>query len=424
MDSLAPTLAKRLPFYYGWVIISVTGLVSFSSIAFGPGVIGALFTPMSDEFGWSRTIVPGALMTGSILVVAVGPLSGRIVDRYGARPIASVGALLMGLCLLGLGVVHSVPVFYALYGIGYAMFIGVTRVAVAATTAQWFVRRRGIASSISNASGAMGFVVLPLLAALVMEQWGWRAGWMTLGTITLIVAVPTSLLLLRAVPSDVGQRVDGDRTESEVSQTSRLGRSATTEVQWTVGEAIKTPTLWFLLIGLSVQGLSSGGVQIHLIPHLEDRGLSIGVAVLAFTIGGGLHVVTAFIWGPLTDRFEIKYIYALAILMMVIHVLSIMLAYHAWMVPVIGFTMGVAFGGTAMVMRVAYANYFGRRSAGAIQGFVTPVQLLVTGAGAIISGALFTATGSYNVPFALFVSMMAVAGFLMLLTPNPIKRSE
>ena len=420
--TLAPTLARRLPFYYGWVIIGVTGLVSFASVAFLPGVVGALFTPMSEHFGWSRAVIPGAVLAGSIMVIVVAPVFGRLVDRYGARPVITGGALVMGLCLIGLGFTNSAIMFYAIFGLGFSMFSGVFRVAMAAVTAQWFVRRRGLATSFISAASALGFVFLPPIAVAVTEAWGWRAGWMSMGIITLVLAVPPSILFLLAHPSQVGQRVDGDRTEEEAARTSRLGRSAATEVQWTVREAIRTPTLWVLLLGLSIQGISSSGANVHLIPHFLDQGLSASVAVIAFVIGGVFHFITAFFWGPLSDRIHIRYVFALSTLVLIAFVMSVLFTTADWMVIHVGLLMGVGFGGNVLVMRVAYANYFGRRSAGAIQGFVAPFQVLVAGSGALLAGVLYDAGGSYLLPFFLFAALMAFAIVIVLVVPEPVKQ--
>ena len=421
-STLAPVLARRLPFYYGWVIIGVMSMVSFASVSFLPGVVGALFTPMSEHFGWSRSVVPAGVLVGSIMVIVVAPLFGKLVDLYGARPVITSGSLVMGLCLIALGFTNSAIMFYVVFGLGFSMFSGMFRVAMAAATAQWFVRRRGLATSFVSAASALGFVVLPPIAVVVTESWGWRAGWISMGIITLALAVPPSLLLLLAHPHQVGQRVDGDRTDQEAARTSRLGRSAGTEEQWTVREAIKTPTLWVLLLGLSIQGISTNGANVHLIPHFLDQGISPGVAVIAFIIGGVVHFITAFFWGPLSDRIHIRYVFALSTVVLIFFVMSVFFTSANWMVIHVGVLMGVGFGGNVLVMRVAYANYFGRQSAGAIQGFVAPFQVIVAGSGALLAGVMYDAFGSYAVPFSLFAALMALAIVIVLLVPEPVKR--
>ena len=65
------------------------------------------------------------------------------------------------------------------------------------------------------------------------------------------IGVPVSLLLVRRLPSDVGQSVDGRSATAEARSTN-LARSAEAEVQWTTREALHTPTFWILVIALMV----------------------------------------------------------------------------------------------------------------------------------------------------------------------------
>ena len=426
MISLAPAVAKRIPFYYGWVIMLTTGLASFSSIAFGPGTIGALIVPMSEEFGWSRSVMPGAILVGSLFIIVIGPLAGRLVDKYGGRLVMTMGAVIMAACLLALGLTQTALMFYAVYGLGFATFSSIGRVALGAITAQWFVRRRGIATSVSHASSGMGFVVLPIVGALVMGVWGWRAAWVAMGTIAFVVTVFPSLLLLVAHPSDVGQRVDGDRTDEEAARVSRTGRSAATEVQWTVREALRTPTFWMLLTTLSIQGLAMSGSNVHLVPRLLDQGISTNVAVLSFTIGGAVTTASGFLFGLLVDRIHLRYVFTIGALAWVGFVVAILAATssNAWMVGLIGLFMGVGAAGTVLVMRVAIPIYFGRRSAGALLGLAAPVFLLASGSGGLVAGIMYEAVGGYTVVFTFFIGLLGVAILIMLATPTPVKRTQ
>src|SRR5687768_16990292 len=148
--SLAPMLAERLPFYYGWVVVMAVSIIAFAGVAFSFGVVGVLFLPMSEEFGWSRTVIPGAQLVGTVLSLAVAPRAGRLLDKHGPGPVLTVGALIMTACLMGLAFTNSAPMFYVLFAGGVAMNTGTLQVALNATTAKWFGRRRGLASAVSG----------------------------------------------------------------------------------------------------------------------------------------------------------------------------------------------------------------------------------------------------------------------------------
>ena len=66
--SLSKPLARRLPFFYGWVIAIVAGLVSLAGVAESPAMLGIFITDMSSELGWSRTEISGAVLLGLSLI--------------------------------------------------------------------------------------------------------------------------------------------------------------------------------------------------------------------------------------------------------------------------------------------------------------------------------------------------------------------
>ena len=84
---------------YRWVIVALGGLM-------GCVAIGAMFSlavflaPMSAETGWSRAGISFA-MTINFLVMAFGSFGwGAASDRWGARVVTLIGAVLLGLALV------------------------------------------------------------------------------------------------------------------------------------------------------------------------------------------------------------------------------------------------------------------------------------------------------------------------------------
>ena len=77
-------MLARLPFYYGWVIVSVV------FVTMGVGVnartaFSLLFPPILDEFGWDRGVTAGAFSFGFIVSAALSPSLGRLMDSHGPR---------------------------------------------------------------------------------------------------------------------------------------------------------------------------------------------------------------------------------------------------------------------------------------------------------------------------------------------------
>ena len=98
--------------YYGWVIVWITVL---SAIASGVNVnptIGVFVKPLTEEFGWSRSVIAGAVAIGTILGGGLALVIGPIIDKFGARWVLFIGFLLMGSLLLALSGIHNLWQFY------------------------------------------------------------------------------------------------------------------------------------------------------------------------------------------------------------------------------------------------------------------------------------------------------------------------
>jgi sugar phosphate permease len=426
MRFLTDALARRAPFYYGWVVTAVVGLAIFPTVAYRPAIIGLLYPSMQETFGWSRSSLGGAVFLGSALVIVAAPLAGRLADRYGAWLVLNAATVLMGLCLIGLGAVSKLWMFYLLFGVGYATFAGVNRVAITSAMAQWFVRRRGTAMGFVTLMLGLGFIVIPLLAERVLDGSGWSAAWYVLGFLMLAVALPGGVLLYRNRPADVGQAPDG-RTPSDtvaVAVADQGAATAASEVQWTAREAARTRTLWMLVASISLLEMSRNGIGIHMIAHMTEQGMSPTFAAASFSIAGVTMVPMSVSLGLFVDAVGARAAYGVAALsVLIMGVLVIFTSSNAMAIP-IGITMGIGAGGVDMIMRIIFANYFGRASAGTVMGIVTPFIVVSLGLGALISGVMYDIQGSYVPVFWSWIAVEALAIVILLFVPPPRARAS
>ena len=59
-------LANRTPFYYGCVVLAAAGSAIFVRNAAASLTIAVFVYPLSEELGWSRTLISGAAATGGL----------------------------------------------------------------------------------------------------------------------------------------------------------------------------------------------------------------------------------------------------------------------------------------------------------------------------------------------------------------------
>ena len=106
----------RFPFYYGWIIV-IVGFITLG-VAFGVWYSFSVFLlSIIKEFNWSRA---EGLSVFSVFLVSqslMGPLTGHLQDRLGARIVIPVGAVILSLALYFTSLTQNLWQLIVTYGV-------------------------------------------------------------------------------------------------------------------------------------------------------------------------------------------------------------------------------------------------------------------------------------------------------------------
>ena len=141
-------LARRTPFYYGWVILFAAGSSMFARNAAASLTLAVFIYPMAQDLGWSRTLIAGAAGAGGLLATGASPVVGWLSDRYGVRVVLLASILILGLSTISLGWATVPIAFYIAYSAGRVMFASPIQIGASVVVSRWFVRLRGRASGL------------------------------------------------------------------------------------------------------------------------------------------------------------------------------------------------------------------------------------------------------------------------------------
>ena len=315
--NLGTRLAPRTPFFYGWIILFTAGSTQVVRNSAASLTIAVFIFPLSEELGWSRTLIAGAASFGGLAASGVSPLVGWLVDRYGARLVLAASIFILGLSTVSLSWATVPVAFYLAYGVGRVIFSSPIQIGSSVLVSRWFVRMRGRASGILFGSHSVGLVLFPLIASVVIGVSGWREAWLVLGILVWAIALlPTTLLVVQQ-PEDVGLRPDGDDPAGS-GQEGQTGVAsfgpATTPTQeepvWTLREAMRTPALWMFAAATGMTFLVQAGVNTHLAAYLRDQGLSAAFAGFGISMNAAVMGVGSIFWGWVTERVPARYVMA------------------------------------------------------------------------------------------------------------------
>ena len=409
----------RVPFFYGWVVLAVASFAGFMS---GPGQtygVSVFVDPIIEDLGWSRTMISGLYTAGSLTAATTMVFVGRMLDRFGARTMLSVVGVLFGCAALLMSSIsqpiHLFVGFTAIRTLGQGSLILISTTLVA----QWFMRLRGRAMSLYFLGMAASQAAFPPLIYLLSGHLGWRGAWVILALLIWSAVVPLAVVFLRRTPESVGLHPDGD---------SRLppGTGAdeppvVREVDWTLGEALRTRSFWLLLVAGSSQALIGTALVFHHVSVLDSRGLDAGVAAVVLSVFAPTSLVGAFVAGFLSDKLPGRFVLVAGQMLLAAGMALVLVISHPWQAFVYGGLMGLAGGAIMTTNAVIWPNYYGRANLGAIRGVVTTSGVAFAALGPLPFGLLFDMTGTYTVAVLVFLALPAACGVAALLATPPRK---
>lgn len=426
---LRSRLDQRLPIYYGWVILAVSSVPSFGARpVMAVATLSVFVVPMTDEFGWTRAQFSGAVSLGALFGFIASPFSGRLIDKYGSGMLLSGSAAVVGLCAIGLSLTSPLWFFYALYVPGRAVFSSPLELGTSTAVSNWFIRRRALALAYMGVIQGIGLTIFPLIAQVLIDGWGWRTAWLALGIFTISSGIIPVLLLMARRPEDMGLEPDpegpqkpkpGSASPTVQEAGAETAPSGFIEFNYTVRQALVTRAFWILAI-FSVFGfVVQAGVSLHQVPHYIGQGVPTHLAALTASTFAFGQVPGGLLWSMLARRIPLRVLLSIAAITMFIGAIGTGRSTSLATGIPMGFLLGVGVGGIHLLLRLTWADYYGRLHLGSIRGLTLPAQIGGQALGPIIAGFMFDSTGGYETPFTVFGIAVAFAAVMVLAARPP-----
>ncbi|MSQ22140.1 MAG: MFS transporter [Dehalococcoidia bacterium] len=394
---------------------------------------GAFILPLQNEFGWSKSTLSVARSLTQVESGLLSPIEGMLVDRVGPRVMVVSGMAIFGSGLIFLGFVHSLWMYYMAF-IVIALGSSIAGFVVVSTAVNyWFRRRRTMALSLSQTGQGFGGVILVPILVWAIVVFGWREAAIAAGGFSWVVGIPIGLLM-RHRPEQYGLRPDGDQEavpgdppelelKTKASPAAALGR-----VDFTLGEAIRTPAFWLIGMGHGFSVMVVGAVTTHQFAHMEMSdgvGLSSASAALVVTVLNIVNIAGRFLVGLVGDRFDKRYIAAIGNLMGSVALAMFALAHSLGLAMGYAVLFGISWGIRGPLMFSIRGDYFGRTHFGKIVGSSSLITTALSIIAPVFAGFMADWQGNYRLAFIIlaFVSALGAISFLLVKPPKPPRRA-
>eukprot|EP00941_MAST-03F_sp_MAST-3F-sp1_P001396 g1396.t1 len=443
-------IVKLFPFFYGYVILFVC---TIGKILTAPGqspCIGVVINSIVEDLDISLTTVTGLYLIATTCSSIVLTFMGRVIDRVGVRIMVTIIACFLGVACFVASVAKNVWVlllaFFMLrfFGQGSLMMVSKT------TINYWWVDLRGTMMGIAGALVSLGMTgVFPIILNESINTIGWRSTYVRLGLNSIFFMAPFGYIFYRNQPEIYGLLPDGriaqDKADEEqekkeemvnissndkknTNDNSNDNNVSKIELEITAKEAFKTGAFWSNALSVGLIAATATAFWFHLKKIMTDNNVDKTLMQTIYPVLATSSVFGRLVSGRMIDTFGKKgflvLVYGL-IMQTIAMVLILSLQLSQYFLILVCFIQGF---GSAFVMNVAsvvFANIFGRKYLGEIQGLADSIGVLGSAIGPFPFGLVRDQTGSYNTAFLIGSILPFLTAIWVYVTSNArIKKQE
>jgi len=380
-----------------WAIVLAGGAIMGAALGVRH-VQGLFLQPITLDQGWSREAFGFTLAMQNLIWGLAQPFTGMIADRFGSTKVLLPGLLLYAAGLWVTAEAASTGTF--LFGNGLLVGVALSGTAFGAVYGAlsriFPAEHRSWALGVAGAIGGLGqFCMVPFAQGLI-DGTGWITALIVLA-VTMVVLAPMVALL---------------RDDSRAADTSGADQQS---MMAAIKEACSHRGFWLLNLGFLACGFQLAFIAGHMPAYLIDGGLGLEEASAALAIISLSNVAGTYLAGHLGGVMRRKYLLsglyfvrAAAMAVFVVMPLSPISVY------LFSFVMGFLWLGTVPLTNGLVSQIFGVRYITTLFGIVFFGHQLGSFFGVWLGGAVFDATGSYDLVWFGAVALGLIAAVVHL----------
>ena len=393
---------------YRWVIVAAGGLL-------GCVAIGAMFSlpvflmPISKDTGWSVTGISTAMTIGFLAMAFASLVWGGLSDRYGPRPIALAGSVLLAASLFLASKAPSLVAFQLIYGLTVGGSIAAIFAPMMACVTGWFDTHRSLAVSLVSAGMGMAPITMSPLAAWLILTHDWRASLQIIAAIVAVVMIPASSLLRRAPALEAANAaaLQGEEPQSEMS----------------LQQVVRSTQFVILLLTNFFCCATHSGLIFHTVSYAVSCGIPMIAAVSIYSVEGLAGMGGRIAFGILGDKLGAKRVLVAGLLLQAFGALAYFFVRELAGFYAVAALFGFIYAGIMPLYAVLARENFPLRMMGTVIGGTAMAGSLGMATGPLAGGLIYDTFASYG---WLYIGAwgIGIGAFLIALTFKPFPKAE
>jgi MFS family permease len=392
---------RKAGFHYAWVVLAAAVILNIVARA-DQASFGVFIDPLVAEFGWKRGEISFAYSLAFLIGLPAVVIMGWLGDRYGARDLMLIAAVMIGVGTVLLGTIRELWHFYLIYSVfvgsmGHAAF----SVLLPVIMTRWFHHHLGIAMGIYFAAQGLGPVIFAPLFRWLLETQGWQHTFTLIGTIIGCI-LAFFALFVHENPAVKGLRPYGLDTAPAEPQRNAAAAAASMSLR----EVLRQKVVWKLITIHHIGCLSHAVILVHIVSMATFRGIPGVEAAGVLAAIAGASVISRFGFSVLADRFGGRITLTISLLGQSLPVILLFFATEAWTFYFFAVVFGLCYGGEMVGFPIINKQLFGTKAPlGSIYSFEMVGAGIGMALGGWLGGGLFDMTGDYT--WSLWTSLVA-----------------
>jgi sugar phosphate permease len=417
-------MRRDSPIFYGWYLVAIC-IISMVLIYGIRHSFAVFFSPILEEFGWSRGDIAMMMSLNILIYGFLAPIAGGLADRWRPRVLIPGGIIILGVATAGCAFAARLWHFYFLFG--FLMSVGSAFSGwpiFAPALMNWFTKRRGLVLGLGQMGGGLSFVY-SIFVEFAIRNLGWRHAFLALSFILMATLLPLLFCLFFYRPQDKGMAAYGAEDLQPPQPRPRMEKKEEKKVVPPgrgLKEVMKTKQLWFLVASYALYwGIAGYMVMAHQVRFLQDKGFSSVFSASIFALLG-IMIFFGQLSAFLSDWLGREKTHSLATCLSIGGLgalLGVNDTSQVWLLYLFAVLFGYGGGLATPVTYAASADIFHGRHFGMVGGLLLGGMGVGSVLGPWLGGYLFDISGSYKFSFIFsMISLVFSSLFLWFAAPR------
>ena len=396
---------KQGKLFYGWIVVLGCVLITMTMVPPIMALSNKYLIYVTEDLGISRSAFTLANTILQGLGIFISPMVAKNLAKGDMKKIQTISVIGYAACYASYSFATSPIHLYISALLLGVFYLNATLIPVSMMVTNWFVKQRGLAMSLAMAGIGVGGTIFSPILTFLLETYGWRMTYRIMALIIFVIALPTTMFILKKKPEDMGLVALG---ADEVKATGKATTTKSNSLKLSVSESKGKAFFWLMMIGMLANGIINSGALGQFPPAIQEaHGPAVQATIISMYsligIGGKLLL------GWVNDKFGVAIssifgciAFGLALVLMLLSASNVTLLY----------VMAFAFGfgnpiGTVSPPLVT-AEVFGQEKYSEAYGIANSFSQVGLSIGSLLVAAMYDSSGSYTTAWIVLLVFTAL----------------